>query len=136
MDDCECYVVGMEVCCVVLGDVYVDCVNVVQIELIVLFQDFIMCYVWGEIWMCFGLLCYMCSLLMIVMMVVFGCDGELCFYLCVVVNNGVICDEIQEMLLQIVIYCGVLVVNYVFYFVQMVFVEMDVEVVFKMQMQN
>lgn len=126
MDDQECYEVGMKVCCVVFGDVYVDCLIENCIEVIDEFQNLIMCYVWGEIWICDGLLCYICSLLIIVMMVVLNCGEELVLYLCVVCNNGVMCDEIKEVLLQIVIYCGVLVVNFVFYFVDKIFKEQDV----------
>lgn len=126
MDDKQCYQDGMVVWCKVLGDVYVDCMLQYLMLLNDEFQDFIICYVWGEIWMCLGFDYYICSMIIIVMLIVFNCEVELKMYLCVLFNNGVICDELKELIMYFVLYCGLLVVNVMMYLVQQVFDDIDV----------
>lgn len=102
----------MKICWLVLGDVYVDCVEKMKIVFDELFQMLIMEVVWGYVWFWLGLMKCECLLIMIVLLVMFGYYDEVVMYICVIVNMGVMLDDFMEVMLYVVIYVGVFVVNY------------------------
>ncbi len=117
----------MQVRRAVLGDAHVDRATAAQTELTAPFQDLITRYAWGEIWTRPGLPRHTRSLLTIAMMVALNRDGELRLHLRAAANNGVTREEIQEVLLQTAIYCGVPAANHAFHLAQAVFADMDAE---------
>lgn len=101
-----------------MGDVFVECVMGNVIVFIQLLQDFVNEYVWGLVWVCEVLLCKICSLIILVVLIVLKCLQEFKGYVCGVLNNGCMVEEICEVLLYCVVYVGVLVVIDVFCVVQ------------------
>jgi 4-carboxymuconolactone decarboxylase len=79
------------------------------------FQDLITRYAWGEIWTRPGLSRKTRSLITIGMMVALNRGEELRLHLQAATNNGVTRQEIQEVLLQAAIYCGVPAANSAFH---------------------
>ena len=71
------------------------------------FQDFLMEYAWGSIWSRPGLDHKTRSMITIAMLVAMGRLDELKLHIRGALNNGVTKAEIQEVLLQTCIYCGV-----------------------------
>jgi len=55
--------------------------------------------VWGDVWLCLGFDWWMCSCIMLIVLVLFGYYDELVLYLCGVLCNGLIWDEISEVFL-------------------------------------
>jgi alkylhydroperoxidase/carboxymuconolactone decarboxylase family protein YurZ len=70
------------------------------------FQDFITRYAWGEIWSRPGLPRHTRSLITLAMMVALNREDEFKMHTRAAVNNGVTRDEIQELLVQTAVYCG------------------------------
>ena len=89
------------------------------------FQDLITRYAWGEIWARPGLTRHTRSLLTLAMMVALNRNDEFRMHLRAAANNNVTREEIQEVLLQSAIYCGVPAANSAFHIAQEVFAEMD-----------
>ncbi|TXI89810.1 MULTISPECIES: bifunctional 3-oxoadipate enol-lactonase/4-carboxymuconolactone decarboxylase PcaDC [unclassified Cupriavidus] len=89
------------------------------------FQNFITRYAWGEIWTREGLPRHTRSLLTIAMMVALNRAEELKLHLRAAANNGVTRDEIQEVLMQAAIYCGVPAANSAFHMAEEVFAALD-----------
>ena len=82
-------------------------------------------YAWGEIWARPGLPRHTRSLLTLAMMVALNRNDEFRMHVRAAANNNVTREEIQEVLLQAAIYCGVPAANSAFHIAQEVFAEMD-----------
>jgi 4-carboxymuconolactone decarboxylase len=111
----ERYENGMQVRRAVLGDAYVEAALANLTPLTQEFQDLITRFAWGEIWDRPGLPRHTRSLLTISMLVALNRPDELRLHLRAAKNNGVTLDEIKEVLLHSVIYCGVPAANAAFH---------------------
>ncbi len=123
MNDEERYEAGMNVRRAVLGDAHVDRSLANRTELTTEFQNFITRYAWGEIWTRDGLPRHTRSLITIAMMVVLNRSEELALHLRAAKNNGLMQDEIKEVLLQTAVYCGVPAANSAYHLAQKIFDE-------------
>src|SRR6202051_4566411 len=123
MEERERYSNGLEVRRAVLGDAHVDRAlsrgNAFNQE----FQDLITRYAWGEIWTRPGLPRKTRSMITIAMMVALNRTDELRLQLRAAANTGVSREELQEVLLQTAIYCGVPAANHAFQIAEEVFAE-------------
>jgi 4-carboxymuconolactone decarboxylase len=107
MEERKRYEEGMSVRRAVLGDAHVDHSLKNRTEFNQAFQDLITRYAWGEIWTRPGLPRPVRSLITLAMMVALNHSEELRMHLRAAIHNGVTPEEIQEVLLQTAIYCGV-----------------------------
>lgn len=125
MDEQQRHGEGMQVRRAVLGPAYVDQSvqrrNAFNGE----FQDLITRYAWGEIWTRPGLPRPTRSLLTVAMMVALNRTEELRLHLRAAKNNGVTRDELKEVLLQCMVYCGVPAANHAFHVAEEVFAQED-----------
>jgi 4-carboxymuconolactone decarboxylase len=128
MDERERYSSGMRVRKAVLGEDYVEKAQLNTTPFNEPFQDLITRYAWGEIWARPGLPRHTRSLLTLAMMVALNRSEEFRMHVRAAANNNVTREEIQEVLLQSAIYCGVPAANSAFHIAQEVFAEMDAEV--------
>jgi 4-carboxymuconolactone decarboxylase len=128
MDERERYSSGMKVRRAVLGDAYVEKAQAAKTPFSEPFQDLITRYAWGEIWSRPGLSRQTRSLLTLSMMIALNRSDEFRMHVRAAVNNHVTREEIQEVLLQAAIYCGVPAANSAFHIAQEVFAEMDEEI--------
>jgi 4-carboxymuconolactone decarboxylase len=124
MDERKRHKQGMKVRRAVLGNAHVDRAQANENTFNADFQDLITRYAWGEIWRRPGLPRKTRSLITIAMMVALNRGEELRMHLRAAANNGVTRKEIQEVLLQTVIYCGVPAANSAFHAAEEVFAEM------------
>lgn len=127
MDERERHERGMEVRRAVLGDAHVERALRSQNDFNDAFQDLITRYAWGEIWSRPGLPRQTRSLLTIAMMIALNRTEEFRMHVRASFNNGVTREQIQEVLLQSAIYCGVPAANSAFHAAEEVFAEMDRE---------
>jgi 4-carboxymuconolactone decarboxylase len=125
MDERERYSAGMKVRRAVLGEAHVAKAEAAKTAFSEPFQDLITRYAWGEIWARPGLPRNTRSLLTLAMMVALNRNDEFRMHVRAAVNNNVTREEIQEVLLQAAIYCGVPAANAAFHIAQEVFAEMD-----------
>jgi 4-carboxymuconolactone decarboxylase len=125
MDERERYSSGMKVRRAVLGDAHVAKAEAAKTPFSDPFQDLITRYAWGEIWARPGLPRNTRSLLTLAMMVALNRGDEFRMHIRAAANNNVTREEIQEVLLQAAIYCGVPAANAAFHVAQEVFAEMD-----------
>jgi 4-carboxymuconolactone decarboxylase len=125
MDERERHSSGMQVRRAVLGDVHVDRAEAVKDTFSEPFQDLITRYAWGEIWSRPGLSRHTRSLLTLSMMIALNRADEFRMHVRAALNNKVTREEIQEVLLQSAIYCGVPAANAAFHMAQEVFAEID-----------
>jgi len=125
MDDSQRYEQGMKVRRAVLGDAHVDRSLKNRNEFNEAFQDLITRYAWGEIWSRPGLPRHTRSMITLAIMVALNRSEELRMYVRAALNVGVKREEIQEVLLQTAIYCGVPAANSAFRLAQEVFAEID-----------
>ena len=125
MDERERYSSGMKVRRAVLGDAHVAKAEAAKTPFSEPFQDLITRYAWGEIWARPGLPRHTRSLLTLAMMVALNRNDEFRMHVRAAANNNVTREEIQEILLQAAIYCGVPAANAAFHIAQEVFAEMD-----------
>lgn len=125
MDDRERSEQGMAVRRSVLGDAHVDRAVANRNEFNRDFQDLITRYAWGEIWARPGLPRHTRSLLTLAMMVALHREDEFKIHVRGALNNGVTRAEIEEVLLQSAIYCGVPAANSAFRWAQQVLAESD-----------
>ncbi len=125
MDERERHSSGMKVRRAVLGDAYVAKAEAAKTPFSEPFQDLITRYAWGEIWTRPGLPRNTRSLLTLAMMVALNRGDEFRMHVRAAANNNVTREEIQEVLLQAAIYCGVPAANAAFHIAQEVFAEMD-----------
>ncbi len=121
MDERKRYAKGMKVRRAVLGDAHVDRALEKEDSFTAPFQDLITRYAWGEIWTRPGLPLKTRSLVTIAMMVALNRPEELRLHLRAAANNGVSRKDIQELLLQTAIYCGVPAANTAFHIAEEVF---------------
>jgi 4-carboxymuconolactone decarboxylase len=109
----------------VLGDAHVDRAEAAKNAFSEPFQDLITRYAWGEIWSRPGLSRHTRSLLTLSMMIALNRGDEFRMHVRAALNNKVTREEIQEVLLQSAIYCGVPAANAAFHMAQEVFAEID-----------
>lgn len=91
----------------VLGDEHVDRAVERTTEFTEDFQDFITRYAWGEIWARPGLDRKTRSCITMTALVALGNHDELAMHVRAALRNGLTPEEIEEVLLQSAIYCGV-----------------------------
>ena len=125
MDDRERHEQGTNVRRSVLGGAHVDRSLAGRNEFNSGFQDFITRYAWGEIWLRPGLPRHTRSLLTLAMMVALNREEEFRMHVRAAFNNGVTRSEIEEVLLQAAIYCGVPAANSAFRWAQEVFEDIE-----------
>jgi len=123
MDESKRYRKGMQTRRSVLGNAHVDLAESRKNSFNQPFQDLITRYAWGEIWTRPALPRKTRSLVTIAMMIALNRPDELRLHLRAAVNNGVPRKEIQELLLQSAIYCGVPAANNAFHIAEEVFAE-------------
>jgi 4-carboxymuconolactone decarboxylase len=102
---------GMEVRRAVMGDAYVDRAEASRTPLNEEFQDLLTRYAWGEIWTRPGLDRRTRSCITVAMLVALNRRDELALHMRAAVRNGVTVDELKEILLQTMIYCGLPAAN-------------------------
>ena len=98
----------------VLGDAHVDRAAARATPFTAPFQDLITRYAWGEIWTRPGLDRRTRSCVTLTALVAGGHQEELAMHVRAALRNGLSADEIQEVLLQSAIYCGVPAANAAF----------------------
>jgi 4-carboxymuconolactone decarboxylase len=125
MDESKRHRQGMKLRRAVLGDAHVDRAESTKNSFNGPFQELITRYAWGEIWTRPGIPRKTRSLVTIGMMVALNRPDELRLHLRAAANNGVTRKEIQEVLLQSAIYCGVPAANSAFHIAQEIFNEID-----------
>ena len=125
MDQSKRHRQGMKLRRAVLGDAYVDRAESTKNSFNGPFQELITRYAWGEIWTRPGIPRKTRSLVTIGMMVALNRPEELRLHLRAATNNGVTRKEIQEVLLQSAVYCGVPAANSAFHIAQEIFNEID-----------
>jgi 4-carboxymuconolactone decarboxylase len=105
---------GMQVRREVLGDAHVDRAVAGATPFTADFQDLLTRYAWGEIWTRPGLDLHTRSCITVAMLVALNRPEELALHIRGALNNGVTRDELQEVLLQTAVYCGVPAANSAF----------------------
>jgi 4-carboxymuconolactone decarboxylase len=125
MDERERHAAGMKVRREVLGSAHVDKAEATKTRFSEPFQDLITRYAWGEIWSRPGLPRDTRSLVTLAMLVALNRGDEFRMHVRAALNNKVSREEIQEVLLQTAIYCGVPAANSAFHIAQEVFAEID-----------
>lgn len=123
MNDAGRYKKGLKARKQVLGEAHVARAEAGKNAFNAPFQDLITRYAWGEIWTRSGLPKKTRSLITIAMMVALNRTEELRLHLRASANAGVSRQEIQEVLLQTAIYCGVPAANHAFQVAREVFAE-------------
>lgn len=113
-DDRSRHAAGTAVRRAVLGDAHVDRSLARTSALTEVFQDFITRYAWGEVWTRPGLSRRTRSCITLTALVAGGHHDELAMHLEAALRNGLTPQEIQEVLLQSAVYCGVPAANAAF----------------------
>ena len=121
----ERYAAGLAVRREVLGDEHVDRATAAATDLTRDFQELITRYAWGEIWTRPGLDRRTRSVVTLTALVARGHHEELAMHLRAARRNGLTVAEIQEVLLQTAIYCGVPDANTAFRIAQQVLLADD-----------
>jgi 4-carboxymuconolactone decarboxylase len=125
MDERKRYDEGMKTRRSVLGDAHVDRTLKNRTKFNEPFQDLITRYAWGEIWNRPGLPKKTRSLLTLSMLVALNRGEEFRMHVKAALSIGVSRDEIQELLLQAAVYCGVPAANAAFHLAEEVFDAQD-----------
>jgi 4-carboxymuconolactone decarboxylase len=125
MDDRDRYAKGLEVRRAVLGDKHVDQALARMNSFTELFQDLITRYAWGEIWSRPGLSRHARSLVTLGMTIALNRPEEFKMHVRAALRNQVTREEIQEVILQSAIYCGVPAANAAFHIAEEVLAERD-----------
>jgi 4-carboxymuconolactone decarboxylase len=99
--------VGREIRTEVLGADYVDRSLARATEFTMPLQELVTEYCWGTVWARPGLGRRTRSLLNIAMLAALNHQGELSLHSAGAIRNGCSPEEIQEVILQVAIYCGV-----------------------------
>ncbi|MEV6900003.1 4-carboxymuconolactone decarboxylase [Amycolatopsis sp. NPDC051372] len=113
-DDGSRYAAGLAVRRTVLGDAHVDRAIATTTEFTSVFQDFITRYAWGEIWTRPGLSRATRRCMTLTAMIANGHQEEFAMHIRAALRDGITPAEIQEVLLQSAIYCGVPAANTAF----------------------
>lgn len=127
MDDRDRYAKGLEVRRAVLGDKHVDQALARMNSFTEPFQDLITRYAWGEIWSRPGLSRHARSLVTLGMTIALNRPEEFKMHVRAALRNQVTREEIQEVILQSAIYCGVPAANAAFHIAEEVLAERDAE---------
>ncbi|MGH3105707.1 MAG: 4-carboxymuconolactone decarboxylase [Rubrobacteraceae bacterium] len=109
----------------VLGDDYVDAALERATGFTTDFQDLITRYAWGEIWSRPGLDRRTRSCITLTALMALGRLEELELHVRAALRNGLMEDEIKEVILHGAIYCGVPAANSAFAVARRVFAEHD-----------
>jgi len=125
MNDEERHEAGLAKRRAVLGDAYVDRSLERRNAFNEPFQDLVTRYAWGEIWTRPGLPPTTRSLVTIAMLVALNRSDEFRLHVRAALRNGVTREEIQELLLQTAIYCGVPAANTAFHLAEEVFAGLE-----------
>src|SRR5262252_7247409 len=125
MDERKRYDEGMKTRRAVLGEAHVDRSLKNRTKFNEPFQGLITRYAWGEIWSRPGLPKKTRSLLTLAMLAALNREPELRMHLKAALSVGVTREEIQEVLLQAAIYCGVPAANAAFHAAEVVFAHLD-----------
>lgn len=125
MDERKRYDEGMKTRRAVLGDAHVDRTLKNRTRFNEPFQELITRYAWGEIWSRPGLPKKTRSLLTLSMLVALNRNDEFRMHVKAALSIGVSREEIQELLLQSAIYCGVPAANSAFHAAEEVFELLD-----------
>jgi 4-carboxymuconolactone decarboxylase len=125
MDERKRYDEGMKTRRSVLGDAHVDRTLKNRTKFNEPFQDLITRYAWGEVWNRPGLPKKTRSLLTLSMLVALNRGEEFRMHVKAALSIGVSRDEIQELLLQAAVYCGVPAANAAFHLAEEVFEAQD-----------
>jgi 3-oxoadipate enol-lactonase/4-carboxymuconolactone decarboxylase len=123
----ERFDLGMSMRRNVLGDAWVDRANARKTAFSAPFQEMITRYAWGEIWTRPGLERATRSCMVLSMMIALGKWDEFRLHVRAAFNNGLGPAEIQEVILQAAIYCGVPAANTAIHHAEAVFAEMGVD---------
>jgi 4-carboxymuconolactone decarboxylase len=123
MDERQRYEQGMKTRRVVLGDAHVDATLKNKNEFTDAFQDFLTRYAWGEVWSRPGLPKETRSMLTLAMLVALNRPDELRMHLRAALKIGVTREQIQEVLLQSALYCGLPAANSAFHMAKEVIAE-------------
>lgn len=103
----ETHAAGMTVRRQVLGDDHVDRAEAGKTDFTTRFQDLITRYAWGEIWTRPGLDRRSRSMITLTALIARGHHEEFAMHVRAALRNGLTQDEIEEVILQSAIYCGV-----------------------------
>ena len=114
---------GMKIRREVLGDEHVEAAIERTTEFTADFQDLITRYAWGEIWSRPGLDRKTRSCVTITALVALGHWEEFALHVRAGLRNGLTHEELEEVLLQSAIYCGVPAANRAFAIAQEVLAE-------------
>jgi len=106
MNDKERYDAGLRMRREVLGDAYVDRALQSVDAFSQPFQDLVSRYCWGDVWCREGLDRKQRSLINLSMIAALNRPHELKTHIRGALNNGLTRDEIREVFLQVMIYCG------------------------------
>src|SRR5262249_16011346 len=123
MDEHKRYQQGMKTRREVLGDAYVENALKKRSDFNATFQNLITRYAWGEIWSRPGLPRETRSMITLAMMVALNRTDELKMHLRAALQIGLTKEQIEEVLLQTAIYCGVPAANSAFHAAEEVFAE-------------
>lgn len=123
----DVYDAGMNVRRAVLGDAHVDRSIENRNEFNTEFQEMITRYAWGEIWTRPGLDRKTRSCMTLSMMIALNRGDEFKMHVRAAFNNGLTRDDIKEVIMQSLVYCGAPAANAAFHQAQQVFDEMDQE---------
>jgi 4-carboxymuconolactone decarboxylase len=126
MDERKRYEEGLKTRRAVLGDAHVDRSLKNRTKFNEPFQDLLTRCAWGEIWSRPGLPRKTRSLLTLSMLVALNRNEEFRLHVKAALSIGVTREEIQEVLLQSAIYCGVPAANSAFRDAEEVFAAIDV----------
>ncbi|MFD4759625.1 3-oxoadipate enol-lactonase [Streptomyces sp. NPDC058439] len=114
-DDGTRHAAGLSVRRTVLGDAHVDRAIARTTPFTAVFQDFITRYAWGEVWTRPGLDHRTRRCLTLTALIALGHEGELEMHLRAALGSGDLTpEEVQEVLLQSAVYCGVPAANSAF----------------------
>ena len=105
--DTDAFKKGLAIRRAVVGDTYVDRSLNSADDLTAPLQKLVTEYCWGEIWSRPGLARRERSFLNLAMLIALNRPHELRLHLRGAINNGITAAEIQEVVLQAAIYCGV-----------------------------
>jgi len=125
MDELKRYDQGMKTRRAVLGDAHVDRTLESRTKFNQPFQELITRYAWGEIWSRPGLPKKTRSLLTLAMLVALNRGEEFRMHVKAALSVGVSREEIQELLLQTAVYCGVPAANAAFHIAEDVFATLE-----------
>ena len=127
MDEQDRYEQGLKMRRAVLGDPHVDRSLANRNDFNSDFQHLLTRYAWGEVWSRPGLPRHTRSLLTLAMLVALNREEEFKMHIRAALNNDVKREEIEEVLLQSAIYCGLPAADNAFQWAQHVFSQVDAE---------